>query len=73
MRALENLEICAPLQSLQNTWELTAGCCWCGSCDAGERLLDMYSSEKHWTADLGVAPDRDHIQRHLQSWIQTRM
>lgn len=39
MRALENLEICAPLQSLQNTWELTAGCCWCGSCDAGERLL----------------------------------
>lgn len=38
MRALENLEICAPLQSLQNTWELTAGC-WCGSCDAGERLL----------------------------------
>lgn len=31
---------------------------------------DMYSSEKHWTADLGVAPtDRDHIQRHLQSWV----
>ena len=39
MRALENLEICAPLQSLQNTWELTAGCCWCGNSDAGERLL----------------------------------
>ncbi|TKC48355.1 hypothetical protein EI555_016311 [Monodon monoceros] len=29
---------------------------------------DMYSSEKRWTADLGVVPDRDHVQRHLQSW-----
>ncbi|KAB0406331.1 hypothetical protein E2I00_009088 [Balaenoptera physalus] len=30
---------------------------------------DMYSSEKRWTADLGVVPDRDHEQRHLQSWF----
>lgn len=38
MRALEKLEISAPLQSLQNSLELTAGC-WCGSCDAAEWLL----------------------------------
>ena len=38
-----------------------------------DRSEDMYSSEKHWTADLGVVPDWDHIQRHLQSWIQTRL
>lgn len=38
MRALESREICAPLQSLQNSLRLTA-VGWCGSSDAGEWLL----------------------------------